>query len=67
VVWIPPFISLAISLACLVLAFRRIFHLDGTRRALSSSRLMTVLLPLVAEFAHTPVLNALDCAIRINW
>jgi hypothetical protein len=66
-VWIPPLLSLAISLCCLIFAFRRLFRLETARLAHWSTRLWFIVLPLIAEFAKLPVINALDRVIRINW
>ncbi|MBI5033947.1 MAG: site-2 protease family protein [Chloroflexi bacterium] len=65
-VWIPPLVSLALSLTCLVLAYRRIFKLD-TRLSPWSAHLLLIVLSIVAWFAHSPVTNVLDRVIRINW
>jgi hypothetical protein len=66
-VWIPPLLSLAISLCCFVFAFRRIFRLEAGRLAHWGSRALVIVLALIAEFAKLPVINALDRVIRINW
>jgi hypothetical protein len=66
-VWIPPLPSLAISLCCLIFAFRHIFRLEVARLAHWSTRLWLIALALIAEFAQLPVINALDRVFRINW
>ena len=66
-VWIPPLLSLAISLCCLIFAFRRIFRLEVGRLAHWGGRALVIVLALIAEFAKLPVINALDRVIRINW
>jgi len=66
-VWIPPLLSLAISLCCLIFAFRRIFRLEAARLAHWSTRLWLILLAPIADIAQLPVINALDRVIRINW
>jgi len=66
-VWIPPLLSLAISLCCLIFAFRRIFRLEAARLAHWGGRAAVIALALIAEFAQIPVINALDRVIRMNW
>lgn len=65
--WIPPLLSLAISLACLILALRRIYKLWREGLYIRINPLLFGLLPLVPYFATLPVLNLLDRLIRINW
>lgn len=65
--WIPPLLSLVISLACLVLAYRRNYKLWGPVLISRINRLLFGLLPFVAYIAAFPVLNELDRLIRINW
>lgn len=65
--WIPPLLSLVISLACLVLAYRRNYKLWGDGLISWENRLLFGLLPFIAYFAALPVLNWLDRLIRINW
>ena len=66
-VWIPPLLSLAIALCSLIFAFRRIFRLEAARLAHWGGRVFAIALALIAEFAHIPVINALDRVVRINW
>lgn len=66
-VWILPLFSLAISLACLIFAYRGIFKLEGARMSHWSVRLLFVALPVAAWLAAQPVLGALDRVVRINW
>lgn len=66
-VWISPLVSLAISLACLIPAYWRIFKLWSGELGHWAFRILFGLLPLAAWFASVPVLNALDRVIRINW
>lgn len=65
--WIPPLFSLAVSLACLIPAYRRVYKLWGDRLSRWVVRLMLGLIPFVAYVASLPVLNWLDRLIRINW
>lgn len=65
-VWIPPLFSLALSLVCLVFAYRRLFKLDAWL-ASWNARLLLIALSILAWFAHSPVTNVLDRVIRINW
>ena len=66
-VWIPPLVSLVISLACLILAYRKILKLWRAALGRWGARLFFGLLPLPVYYVATPVLNALDRMIRINW
>jgi len=65
--WIPPLLSLAISLACLIPAYRRIYKLWGGRFTHWANRLLFGFLPIATYFLAVPVLNWLDRLIRINW
>jgi hypothetical protein len=65
--WIPPLLSLAVSLACLIPAYRRIYKLWGGRLDNWVNRVLFGLLPIVTYFAAVPVLNWLDRLVRINW
>ncbi len=64
--WAPPLISLAISLACLILTYRKLYLLWGRaeKRWLVG---VYSLLPLGVYFAAMPLLNSLDRVVRINW
>jgi hypothetical protein len=65
--WISPLLSLSISLACLIPAYRRIFKVWENQFDSRASRLLFGLFPMAAFLAATPVLNWLDRLIRINW
>jgi hypothetical protein len=65
--WVPPLLSLAISLVCLALAYRRILKLWGGRLGGGARALVLAGMPVIAWFLSLPILNALDRAIRINW
>lgn len=65
--WIPPLLSLAISLGCLLPALQRIYTLWRDRIGNWINLLLFGLLTLSAYFAAIPVLNKLDRLIRINW
>lgn len=67
ITWAPPLFSLAISLACLVPAYRHIMRLWSDVLSRWSLRLLLVLLSLPVWLAATPVLDTLDRLIRINW
>ena len=66
-VWIPPLISLAISLACLIPAYRRVLTLWRSRLESPIALWLLGLLPPIVYIASFPVLNVLDQLIRINW
>jgi hypothetical protein len=65
--WIPPLLSLVISLACLILAYRHNYKLWGDELISRVNRFLFGLLPFIVYFAAMPVLNWLDRLIRINW
>jgi hypothetical protein len=64
--WVPPLISLGISLACLVPASWKLFRL-WKDRIRPMGILIFGLTPLAMYFVAMPILNALDRMIRINW
>jgi hypothetical protein len=64
--WVPPLLSLGISLACLVPTYWQFSRLmDGKTRPVLVWTFG--LLPLAMYFVAIPILNALDQIIRINW
>jgi hypothetical protein len=65
--WIPPLLSLAVSLVCLLFAYRRNYRLWGDILNHWAYRLLIAFLPIVSYIAMMPVLNWLDRFIRINW
>ncbi len=65
--WIPPLLSLTISLVFLVLAYRRNHRLWGGILQGTTNRWLFWLMPMVMYFASMPVLNWLDRMVRINW
>jgi hypothetical protein len=67
IVWVPPLLSLAITSACLIPAYRRILKLWSDVLSRWRLCLLLVLLSLPVWLASMPVLNALDRLIRINW
>ncbi len=66
-VWIPPLVSIAISVACLIPAYVRVFKLWGEPLGHWAIRALFGALPPVIYVASVPILNALDRVIRINW
>ncbi len=66
-VWAAPLLSLAISLVCLSLAYRRILKLWREPLGRCSAYGLMILLPVAAWFVATPLLDVLDRMIRINW
>ena len=66
-VWIPPLLSLVISLACLVPAYLRLFKLWRMQLSHVLAIGTLGLLPVLAYAAAFPVLNTLDRLVRINW
>ncbi len=65
--WVPPLLSLAISLVFLVLAYLRNQRLWGTTLKSAVNRWLFWLMPLLAYVLKTPVINWLDRMVRINW
>jgi len=65
--WVPPLLSLTLSLACLIPAYWRNYKLWGARFDNWRNRLLFGILPLATYFTSWPVLNWLDRLIRINW
>jgi hypothetical protein len=66
VFWVPPVVSLGISLACLVPAYGKLIRM-WTGRIHPGWILVFGLTPPAMYFAAMPILNALDGIIRINW
>jgi hypothetical protein len=67
ILWIPPLLSLVISLACLIPAYIRVYKFWGNGLRNRVIRWLFVFIPLPVFFATIPVLNWLDRLIRINW
>lgn len=66
VFWLAPLISLAISLACLIGAYRNIVRLWRDELRPVEMRLFS-LMPVIVYFAFKPLQDILDRLIRINW
>ena len=63
-----PTISLIISLVCIVLTYRHLFQLFGSRMRSRASRLVFGISPFILFFIPVlGVVNLLDNIVRINW
>ncbi len=66
-IWVCVLVSLTISLACFVVAYRHLLKLWDAFLDSPAARVTLVGLPVVLWFLALPLLNALDRVIRINW
>jgi hypothetical protein len=63
-----PIVSAGISLVCIVLAYRHLFQVFGSRMQSRASKLVFGLIPFILFFIPVlGVVSALDNIIRINW
>jgi hypothetical protein len=60
-------VSIAISLICLVLAFRQLYKLFGNQLQSRSSKLVFGLMPVILFIPIFGTVSFLDNVIRINW
>jgi hypothetical protein len=61
-------VSVSISIVCIVLAYRHLFQLFGSRMQSRASKLVFGLIPFILFFIPAlGVVSALDNIIRINW
>jgi len=65
--WLPPAMSLGISLLCLVLVYRRLQRLFGSTVGSRLAKGVFLSMPLVIFPAFLTVANHLDRIWRINW
>ncbi len=67
VFWVPALVSFGISLACLVIAYRRAGTLFAPWLSGPLARWSFRLMPIAAYAGARPLLDALDRTLRINW